>query len=1184
MADPFIVDAPLAVGGTGFRVDSPLADPAKTRSINEAIWYGVQSSATGLAARGKLPTQVLDTEAPWYHRLAANAAGMVTDLPLSVAAGVPGFAAGGPIGAGAAGFAAPMALRDALMQAYQTEHAVSWSDAWDIAKAGVVGGVKGAVIGGATMGAGRVVAPLVPGGALAKGAAATGAELATMTSTAALLEGHLPSAQDFMDNAILLGGLKGAVAVAGKLRTVYAETGKTPAEVRADAAADPTIAAELRGEPASKETVLKALVGEAAEGATEGAKRDYPIALKDGTQARLEFQDYSGDVNFKVFNAAGERVGGGGFVPAEGKSGRWEGHYFVEEAFRRKGVMTAVFDTFESVTGQKLQASASASADALAFWKSRPSESQIPSAYAPLALEERIKAAIQNDPRPELIRQTLDNKRQNIADVAADSNRYDYIADKDVAAAVLRATTELYQKEITNQTRGVVPNKATAIEALRMVSDGNIGEHVVGAAGNAAEIYARAHMLRGASNHAVAELNKIADVPPGELTPMMKLKALSALEGVAQLKAEIEGIGAEAGRSLQILGAIKRDPSFLGDANTLLALAERKGPLQDIAALARAFKDPAQMAKFAREYTKATTTEKVLEAWKAAILSGPQTHLANILGNLMKWGVELPESALAATFTAADRALRGDPLTMAQYKARALAPLYGLQFGAKDALSVAAEVWKQKGERLEKADVYRTAIEGKAGDVVRLPFRFLQVEDALFRTVAERAEAHIMAVDRASKGELSPGTKEYAAQIQAMVENPAFGLTEKAGFAAIERVQNAGAEAVFSQRLGPRMETLQRAMAGHWSQLVIPFVRTPANLISWTVQHTPLLNLASARWRNDWSAGGESQARAVSRVLIGTGIAATAYSFAQDGLLSGGGIFDKEMAGTRAAAGQQPYSIKVGDKWYSYQRIEPVAKLLGIAADLVELSRSPKLSEDDQGKAAMLLVMLFGNATISTTYLSGLANVMQAVTDPERYGDKWAEQYASSLVPKIVGQTAAMIDPHKREVDGAIDAIQAQIPYLREQLLPKRDVWGEPAKSERLFGFMPVTTTKESEDLVRTEALRLAVGIADVPKFIREAGPFAEREKRVKMTEEQRDVMREVSGTKAMEILAPIVNAPDWDRIPDFAKVAIYKDVIEGSRKQGQYAALPPDAAERQKLRQKIVDKIIQQTQAVGAK
>jgi hypothetical protein len=1048
--------------------------PRQAKDLGDAIIAGVQNSATGLAVRGKLPSQQLGEDAPWYHRLAAGGAGIAVDLPLSIAGAIagaagggaagtavapgPGTAAGVVVGGGAGAFAAPMALREALIEAYNHNHAMSWSGAWDIAVAGLKGGTKGAIIGGATAGAGRIVAPLVTkagGGATATTVAATGAELATLTATSAALEGHMPTWQDFMDNALLLGGMKGAVHVAGKLRGIYAETGKTPAEVLRDAEIDPALKASLNEKTA-----------------------------------------------------------------------------------------------------------------------------ELPPQYGPAALEQRIVNAIEADPRPEMIRKNLAGTTEppKLGDPSiADPVKYEYISDRDTAKGVLRAVTDMYQTEITAQTRGVVTNKATAVEAIKMISDGVIGEHAVGAAGNAAEIYARAHMLRGATNHAVTELGKIAGLPDAELTPAAKLQALAALERVAMLKAEIEGVGAEAGRALQIFRAMKRDPSFLGEAETLLKLAERKGRLQDVAAMALRMKDPAQMAEFARLYTKATTTEKMLEAFKAGLVSGPQTHLANIAGNLMKWGVELPESVIAASLTAAGKQIKGDPLTMAQWKARAFGPIYGLQFGAKESLHVAAEVWRGHGEHLEKADVYRTAIEGKTGEVVRIPFKVLQVEDALFRTVAERGKAYEMAVDRAVKEGLHPETLEGREKIVQYTQRPEFGLSEKDGLAAINKVQEAGAESVFSQRLGPRMEMAQRAIAGTPFGFVVPFVRTPANLVSWAIQHTPGLNLMSGRWREDFAAGGERQARAIARVTIGTGLAMTAYSFAQDGLITGGGMFDKEQGRTKRAAGWQPYSVKIGDKYYSYQRIEPVAKVIGLAADLFELATKAD-KEEDKLKIAGMLVLMFGNATVSTTYLSGLSNAIQSISDPTRYGENFLEQYATATVPKIVGQSVTMADPYKREVDGVMDAIQSQLPFLREKLLPKRDAWGEPMQNDRWFAVMPVATSQISEDKVKTEAVRLAVAIADAPKYLMEKGPFNPKDKRVKLEPEQRDVFREVAGKSAMAILAPIVSAPDWERIPDFAKSEIYKHVLEGTRKQGAYAALPTDAVERVKLREKIVQQIIKQT------
>jgi len=388
---------------------------------------------------------------------------------------------------------------------------------------------------------------------------------------------------------------------------------------------------------------------------------------------------------------------------------------------------------------------------------------------------------------------------------------------------------------------------------------------------------------------------------------------------------------------------------------------------------------------------------------------------------------------------------------------------------------------------------------------------------------------------------------------------------------------------VFTQELGPRMAAFQnKVLRGSPLEYVIPFFRTPANLLSWAVQHTGLAPILSGRWRADWVAGGERANQAVARVVVGTGLAATAYSLASDGIITGGGMFDKEQSGTKRAAGWQPYSVLIDGKYYSYQRIEPVSKILGLAADMVELSQKAT-DQEDRAKIAAMTVLMFGNATISTTYLSGLANAMQSLTDPARHGGNFVEQYAAGLVPKIIGQSVTLADPYKREVDGALEAIQSQIPFLREKLLPKRDVWGEPVKNDRWFAVLPVTRTEASMDKVKLEAVRLQVAISDAPRSITERGPFNPSEKQVDLTGEQRDIIRQVSGTKAMEYLSPIVNSPDWAQIPDFAKAAIYKDILKGTRRQGQYAALPADDAARLAVQHRILDKILQQTQAPAA-
>jgi hypothetical protein len=313
--------------------------------------------------------------------------------------------------------------------------------------------------------------------------------------------------------------------------------------------------------------------------------------------------------------------------------------------------------------------------------------------------------------------------------------------------------------------------------------------------------------------------------------------------------------------------------------------------------------------------------------------------------------------------------------------------------------------------------------------------------------------------------------------------------------------------------------------------------------------------------------------------VVGTALAATAITLVNNGMLTGGGLMDKELSGTKGAAGVQPYSIEIDGKYYSLQRVEPVAKVFMLVGDLAEIIKSPKTTWEDRAKAGAMMVLAFGNAMISTTYLSGLANTMKALLDPARYAGTWIEGYATSVVPKILSQPVVIADEYKREVDGVLDAIQSQLPYFRQQLLPKRDVWGEPVKNERWFSVLPVATTAESQDKVRQDALRLAVGIMPAPDYITEKGPLRPGERQIKMDAAQKDILREVSGKYAMEHLSRLVNHPDWSRIPDYAQAAIYRKVIADGRKAGAYKALPPGDAARLKVIEDQVNEVIRQVQ-----
>jgi hypothetical protein len=225
-------------------------------SFLDALNAGFQQSVTGLFARGEAPDVVLPENVGTFDRIVASSATLAGDLPAMVvgaglgAAGgaaigssvpIAGTAAGGVVGGGAGAFALPTALRETLMDGYENGGFKSFSDFWERASAVAVETGKASIIGGATAGVGPVGKIAAPAAKpLVQGAIAITAEVSTMVGVGAALDGRVPEPEEFLDAAILLGGLKLSTSLASKMRQHYAKTGETPAEVIERVEQDPS--------------------------------------------------------------------------------------------------------------------------------------------------------------------------------------------------------------------------------------------------------------------------------------------------------------------------------------------------------------------------------------------------------------------------------------------------------------------------------------------------------------------------------------------------------------------------------------------------------------------------------------------------------------------------------------------------------------------------------------------------------------------------------------------------------------------------------------------------------------------------------------------------------------------------------------------------------------------------------
>lgn len=1054
-----------AVAGAALQRHFTQYAPRAATSFDDYITAGFQQSVSGLASRGKAPSVALDENAPWYGRFMSSAAGIAGDLPAIVPGFIGGAAAGGTVGgavgtavpvignvAGAAGGAVvggwagaaalPAGLRAAMMEMYTKGEVQSASDfvdralhvAWETAKGGMVGAATGGA-GLAVKGALPVVLP-----AVVKTTGVTAAEVTTLATVGKALEGKLPEPHDFLDAALLLGGVKSAPIVAGKLRQIYSTTGKLPAEVVSDAAIDPSIIEDL----------------------------------------------------------------------------------------------------------------------------TKPTEAALPAAYAKAAQIANVREIVPGDKAVAVANQPFAEIPQAKGEPAKPTHvNYNFLNSTEDAKGALSRLSQVYEEEIQQQRRGTVSWQETSNEAAKILSDtlGGVDTKLLmprepGTAAGAAEILARKQLTIGAAEAMMGARDELL-AKGTKASTEDKLAFLQTIERSAMIQSEFLGARAEAGRALNILKSTAMEADRAKAITNVIEMYG-KDPMQ-LAEMLRVIDDPAGALKFARVVTKATTWEKVVEGWKASILSGPVTHMANVLGNGVFAALRAPIDAVAAGFGVlrggADRVMPMEPV----------ARIAGVLQGTMDGLRLAGKVM-MTGEQPGKSEQFRPAIEGVKGQVIRLPFRFLSAEDAVFSTMNKRGEAYALATRLATTEGLNPLTREFRERVASLVQEPTAKMAEQ--------IEAAGDRLTFNTPLGEKGKAVQDFVRAWHLEWAVPFIRTPGNIMKELTRMTPLAPLVK-EWREAFAKGGAERDKAMAELVVGTGIMSVVFMHALDGNITGAGEPDAGKKRVQQAGGWQPYSVKVGDTYYNYQRLQPLGTLIGMAADIAEVW--DHLTDEEMDKVPKMLSAAFGNAVTNQTFLQGITNIVNALSDPKRFGPKLVQQYAGSVVPAIVAQPTQMLDPVVREVDSIVDAVKARIPGLRGDLLPKRDIFGEPIQTkERLGAVSPVTETKESEDKVRTEAARLGISVADTPKKThvgRGSGKLGD----VKLEPEQRDRFAEVGGKLAHQVLDEMVNAPSWDALPDLLKKRAYAKVFLQAHKAGAAAALPPEL--RAGIAQEISEKITAELQ-----
>ena len=413
--------------------------------------------------------------------------------------------------------------------------------------------------------------------------------------------------------------------------------------------------------------------------------------------------------------------------------------------------------------------------------------------------------------------------------------------------------------------------------------------------------------------------------------------------------------------------------------------------------------DPSKTVNFAatamRMFVKTQTSN-----FYNSILSGTKTLIRNA-SNAYRL-VEAPLSMAIAG------AWKGDPAVI---KA-AFAGYSAIDQSTSEAFRVAARTWKvgipaqaspyrvlqdseslammQAMEMTAKTDAEKMTVgflkaQYRFAEYTSYPSKMLMSMDDAFKTIFARQRIAEMATYKAMTEAKTPTDvadyiKKYTDEYSKYID-PQTGLIKEKGlqeYADVGTFQNNPGEGF--NNLSRTMETLP--YLGPLGKQIVPFIRTPANIFAYQLEHLPLTNRFSKQYQDAMASEDPLRiAEYEGRQAVGVMTIAAIVPLTYSGLVTGNYPLDPKERQRWKMLGIKARSFLVNGQYISYNAAEPLSNIIAAAADITQLTKLGAV--DAAERLTGTLVLALAASFTEKSYFSGL----QALGDflsPETWTDK----------------------------------------------------------------------------------------------------------------------------------------------------------------------------------------------------
>jgi len=668
-----------------------------------------------------------------------------------------------------------------------------------------------------------------------------------------------------------------------------------------------------------------------------------------------------------------------------------------------------------------------------------------------------------------------------------------------------------------------------------------------GTALNAEQItaYGRALQQTSAKVKTLAERVNSSDATDADI---LALQGARAEQDV--IASSFVGSRAEAGRALAAFN-FWNGVLDTADVKLIRDMVNAPGARKETQRIARELAelpdDPLVRYRWLEKQKQSSAMDKIRSYYYANILSGVKTHERNFIGNVANIAGNLVTHPIGAGIDAATSAVTGAPRTMRldEMPTQFAGALAGLERGIRDfAFTMKEGVSPDALSRslhtgeLGKLDIPRVEFAGGGANPFNLPGRFLDASDTLFRSISKNMELYGLASTTAkNEGLTGPAFLDRVATLRSATTPEGVALRDQAHLFA--------RRSVFQEQPGEAVQKVQELVRIFpWLSFIIPFIKTPANILRQGIEFSPL-GVAMPAFRQ----GGRAGAQAQARVAAGTAAAGALAYLAATGRLSGSGPSNQAERNALYEKGWNPNSVKIGDKWVSYQLFQPVSVQAAIIANAFEQAAEGG-DEESYATAGANILSRSMNSFLNQSFLSGLFDFVEAIQSVDRSAARVAGRTASGFVPlvSLQRQIAQGMDPVIRQPRTVEQNVLTSLPGLSQSVPARLTRFGEEVTRpggtvKRLFD--PFNISPEVDDPVATELSRLGVNISvpsgrlTVPVQLQDRTGLEE----FPMSDAQTTGFRQSQGRAVRQILERVMQSPGYRQLSDVDRERVIRSV-----------------------------------------